>query len=75
MVLACCTYDGNNPYIREHAVMCLRFLLENSEENKALVRSMEKLNLSNGHEGSGILPHQGQARAGVQAVEPEEEEL
>ena len=73
MVLACCTYDGNNPYIREHAVMCLRFLLENSEENKALVRSMEKVNLNNGQEGSGILPaetvnQQGQARAGAQAA-------
>ncbi len=78
MVLACCTYDGNNPYIREHAVMCLRFLLENSEENKALVRSMEKINLGNGQEGSGILPaetvnQQGQSRAGAQAVESDEE--
>ncbi|KAL6714464.1 hypothetical protein ACLMJK_007888 [Lecanora helva] len=58
MVLACCTYDGNNPYIREHAVMCLRFLLENSEENKALVRSMDKVSIGAGHEGNGsiVLP-------------------
>lgn len=41
MVVACCTYDGNNPYIREHAVMCLRFLLEGNEENKELVRRLE----------------------------------
>ena len=41
MVVACCTYDGNNPYIREHAVMCLRFLLEGNEENKELVRQLE----------------------------------
>ena len=77
MVLACCTYDGNNPYIREHAVMCLRFLLENSEENKQLVRSMEQLNLNNGHEGSGILSTEtanqhGQSRAGAQVVETDE---
>ncbi len=75
MVLACCTYDGNNPYIREHAVMCLRFLLENNEENKNLVRGLEKVNLRNGQEGSGILPaeHHAQAQAGAQAVEIEEE--
>lgn len=41
MVVACCTYDGNNPYIREHAVMCLRFLLEGNEDNKELVRRLE----------------------------------
>lgn len=41
MVVACCTYDANNPYIREHAVMCLRFLLEGNEENKELVRRLE----------------------------------
>jgi len=79
MVLACCTYDGNNPYIREHAVMCLRFLLENNEENKNLVRGLEKVNLRNGQEGSGVLPtetvnHHAQAQAGAQAVEIEEEE-
>lgn len=74
MVLACCTYDGNNPYIREHAVMCLRFLLENNEENKNLVRGLEKVNLRNGQEGSGILSaetvnHHAQAQAGAQAAE------
>lgn len=42
MVVACCQYDGNNPYIREHAVMCLRFLVEGSEENKELVRKIER---------------------------------
>ena len=41
MVVACCTYDGNNPYIREHAVMCLRFLVEGNEDNKELVRRLE----------------------------------
>ena len=84
MVLACCSYDGNNPYIREHAVMCLRFLLENSEENKALVRSMEKVTLGGAGQGSGILPSetviqqqqqqiQAQAHAGAQATGSEEE--
>ena len=37
LVLGCCNYDGHNPYIREHAVMCLRFLLEGSKENQDIV--------------------------------------
>lgn len=80
MVLACCTYDGNNPYIREHAVMCLRFLLENNEENKNLVRGLEKVNLRKGQEGSGVLPAetavhhaQAQAQARTQTAEVESE--
>lgn len=38
LVLGCCNYDGHNPYIREHAVMCLRFLLEGNVENQEIVR-------------------------------------
>ena len=41
MVLSCCCYDGNNPYIREHAIMCLRFLLEGNAGNQKLVRELE----------------------------------
>lgn len=57
MVVACCTYDGNNPYIREHAVMCLRFLLEGNEENKDLVRRLEMGGnpVFPGIRGSGIM--------------------
>lgn len=57
MVVACCTYDGNNPYIREHAVMCLRFLLEGNEENKDLVRRLEMGGnpVFPGIRGSGII--------------------
>ena len=57
MVVACCTYDGNNPYIREHAVMCLRFLLEGNEENKELVRRLELSGnpVFPGIRGSGIV--------------------
>ena len=43
MVLACCNYDANNPYIREHAVMCLRFLLEGCGENKEIVERLQEL--------------------------------
>ncbi|KIW29592.1 uncharacterized protein PV07_05398 [Cladophialophora immunda] len=40
-ILSCTTYDACNPYIKEHAVMCLKFLLENNPENQALVSSLE----------------------------------
>jgi hypothetical protein len=38
-LVGCCRHDENNPYIREHAIMCLRFAVEGCEENAdALVR-------------------------------------
>ncbi|MCJ1288459.1 copper transport protein [Xylographa opegraphella] len=41
MVLGCCSYDAHNPYIREHAIMCLRFLLENCPANQQIVEQLE----------------------------------
>ena len=41
MILACCPFDENNPYIREHAIMCLRFLLEGNKENQEIVRTLQ----------------------------------
>lgn len=41
MILNCCNYDDNNPYIREHAIMCLRFLLEGCSENQQIVERLE----------------------------------
>ncbi|OCK78737.1 hypothetical protein K432DRAFT_406209 [Lepidopterella palustris CBS 459.81] len=40
-ILNCCTYDEHNPYIREHAIMCLRFLMEGNRENQSCVRDLE----------------------------------
>ncbi|KAJ8607043.1 hypothetical protein MRB53_040552 [Persea americana] len=40
-ILSCCTVDDHNPYIREHAIMCLRFLLENNKENQDVVRKVQ----------------------------------
>lgn len=37
-ILSCCKFDEHNPYIREHAIMCLRFLLEGNMENQEIVR-------------------------------------
>ncbi|KAF2092293.1 hypothetical protein K490DRAFT_22563, partial [Saccharata proteae CBS 121410] len=40
-MLNCCAYDEHNPYIKEHAIMCLRFLLEGNAENQALIKKLE----------------------------------
>lgn len=41
MILACCNFDANNPYIREHAIMCLRFLLEGNMDNQNIVEHLK----------------------------------
>ncbi|KAF7507944.1 hypothetical protein GJ744_009978 [Endocarpon pusillum] len=41
VILGCTQYDAHNPYIKEHAVMCLKFLLEGNRENQGLVESLE----------------------------------
>lgn len=41
-VLNCCSYDEHNPYIREHAIMCLRFLMEGNQENQDHIRALER---------------------------------
>ncbi|KAL8736684.1 MAG: hypothetical protein Q9166_000050 [cf. Caloplaca sp. 2 TL-2023] len=52
MILACCNFDANNPYIREHAIMCLRFLLEGNAENQAIVENLKPRGAGGG-EGDG----------------------
>ena len=42
VVLSCCAHDEHNPYIREHAIMCLRFLLEGNKENAEEVQSLSE---------------------------------
>ncbi|KAJ5650632.1 uncharacterized protein N7484_004355 [Penicillium longicatenatum] len=40
-ILSCTNFDTNNLYIKEHAVMCLKFLLEGNRENQRLVEELE----------------------------------
>lgn len=40
LILACTAQDMNNPYIREHAMLCLKFLLENDEANQREVKRL-----------------------------------
>lgn len=42
-ILNCCNYDEHNPYIREHAIMCLRFLMEGNRENQERIRALERI--------------------------------
>ncbi|KAK3050620.1 hypothetical protein LTR09_008260 [Extremus antarcticus] len=54
-LVGCCRHDENNPYIREHAVMCLRFAVENCEENaQILVKLAEERGQLNGRLGARI---------------------
>ncbi|KAK3678625.1 hypothetical protein LTR78_001923 [Recurvomyces mirabilis] len=39
-LVSCCRHDESNPYIREHAIMCLRFAVEGNEENGEVVRGL-----------------------------------
>jgi palmitoyltransferase len=43
-VLNCCSYDEHNPWIREHAIMCLRFLMEGNTENQDRIRALDRYN-------------------------------
>jgi len=50
VILECTNYDAHNPYIKEHAVMCLKFLLENSPENQQIVEALEAREIIGGQE-------------------------
>lgn len=41
LVLECCVIDNNNPYIRERAIVCIKFLLEGNMKNQEFVASLE----------------------------------
>ncbi|GAB7349382.1 hypothetical protein MBLNU459_g8507t1 [Dothideomycetes sp. NU459] len=39
-LVGCCRHDEHNPYIREHAIMCLRFAVEGNEDNAKVIKGM-----------------------------------
>ncbi|KAG8629390.1 hypothetical protein KVT40_003255 [Elsinoe batatas] len=41
-LVGCCRHDEHNPYIREHAIMCLRFAVEGNTENAEVISKMAK---------------------------------
>ncbi|ODQ49922.1 hypothetical protein SAICODRAFT_28070 [Saitoella complicata NRRL Y-17804] len=58
LILSQCNVDDDNPYLREHAVFCVRNLLEDNADNQALVAEMEAIKTlpSEALEGTGITP-------------------
>jgi palmitoyltransferase len=55
-VLNCCSYDEHNPYIREHAIMCLRFLMEGNKENQDHIRALERYEKDKSAGGPAVDP-------------------
>ncbi|KAK9332928.1 spinocerebellar ataxia type 10 protein domain-containing protein [Lipomyces starkeyi] len=41
VILSHCNIDDSNPFIREYAVLCIKGLLDNNEENQTFVASLE----------------------------------
>ncbi|KAI9709660.1 MAG: hypothetical protein M1812_007638 [Candelaria pacifica] len=41
LILNCTSFDAHNPYIREHSILCIRFLMENNKENQDIVAELE----------------------------------
>lgn len=39
-LVGCCRHDEHNPYIREHAIMCLRFAVEGNTDNANVIKRM-----------------------------------
>ncbi|EEP76370.1 conserved hypothetical protein [Uncinocarpus reesii 1704] len=60
-ILSCTSFDAHNPYIKEHAVMCLKFLLEGNRENQRVVEELEAREVMK--DDGGILQ-----RSGYEAV-------
>lgn len=56
-ILCCTAFDAHNPYIKEHAVMCLKFLLEGNRENQRLVEELEAREVVK--DDSGVLEKNG----------------
>ncbi|KAL8932687.1 MAG: hypothetical protein Q9211_006175 [Gyalolechia sp. 1 TL-2023] len=79
MILACCNFDANNPYIREHAIMCLRFLLEGNMDNQSIVENLKPRgtveNTSSAGEGGGEGRGRGRKAGNVGVVTIDEENV
>jgi palmitoyltransferase len=71
-ILCCTAFDAHNPYIKEHAVMCLKFLLEGNRENQRLVEELEAREVVN--KDGGVLEKAGYEaminQAGKLAIRP-----
>ncbi|KAF2847437.1 hypothetical protein T440DRAFT_191277 [Plenodomus tracheiphilus IPT5] len=71
-VLNCCSYDEHNPYIREHAIMCLRFLMEGNRENQDRIRALEKYNQDAKNKATAAATAPAEGKAPVNVRVPDE---
>lgn len=73
-ILSCTNFDAHNMYIKEHAVMCLKFLLEGNRENQTLVEELEAREVVK--DDGGVLERSGFEavidRTGKLAIRPKE---
>ncbi|KAJ5136591.1 hypothetical protein N7448_005145 [Penicillium atrosanguineum] len=73
-ILRCTNFDAHNPYIKEHAVMCLKFLLEGNKINQDLIEELQPKEVA--RDESGILEKSGYEamidQAGKLAIRPKE---
>ncbi|EGP92441.1 uncharacterized protein MYCGRDRAFT_32716 [Zymoseptoria tritici IPO323] len=53
-LVGCCRNDEHNPYIREHAIMCLRFAVEGCDENARVIRRMAALQSQRPLQGGNV---------------------
>jgi palmitoyltransferase len=65
-LLNCCKIDDFNPYVKEHAVMALRFALEECDANQQIVRD---LNVPESLVPAGKAPTTGQKRIAQASVD------
>ena len=61
-LVGCCKHDEHNPYIREHAIMCLRFAVEGNSDNADVIKRMAGLQkqLQQEAQSQALARHQGQ---------------
>ncbi|KAL4886994.1 essential cytoplasmic protein Ctr86 [Aspergillus karnatakaensis] len=75
-ILSCTNFDAHNPYIKEHAVMCLKFLLEGNRENQRLIEELEAREV---RDDGGMLEQRGLEavidKTGKLALRPRDEQL
>ncbi|RKP30891.1 hypothetical protein METBISCDRAFT_30580 [Metschnikowia bicuspidata] len=46
LVLSSCVIDDNNPFLKERAILCLKFLLEKNKANQQFVADLEAKNVA-----------------------------
>lgn len=72
-LVGCCRADEHNPYIREHAIMCLRFAVEGCEENSRVIKQMAASQAPKPVEGGQVtLPNKTEAPSEIPREIPSE---